>query len=633
MNKPISIVLLSLAAWGWLSQTWVIALLIIVMVAINPLIAARWNLDRKQFYRFTDFCVVLLLLFLSWAYLFGSEGNPIFTVLAWAPVIVAPILFAQLYSTSERVPPGTLFYSMRGARAGQMADIDIQYPYALIVVLSASSANTQDLAYFAVAGILLSMILLLEKSSSTGRLVLAGALLAVLSTAYFAQIQLKLLHRFVEEKSIEWLSDGITDPFKSRTSIGDIGKLKLSNRILLRVRAEHPMLLLQTSYEHYLGKEWFSSSPAFTDFEPVPATSQGQKDVRMLEVYQAFRADTMLALPAGVQRITGLEEARLQSNDTGSIKLKKPPGEARYQVFYDGANRWPPQDSDRVIPEQHLDWMQQVGDEIGLKDKSPLEAVSAIRQFFFNRFKYSLYTPRQTDADSALRHFIQERKAGHCEYFAVASVFLLRQAGIAARLANGYSMQEYDENLGLFTVRGRHAHAWALAFIDGRWIAVDPTPSEWLQMEADQSNWLDPLFDWASRQWFIFNLWRADPDADQERVYLTAGALILLVLYLIYLVLRNRNTMVREGIYTPQKRGQTIPGTESEFYLIEQQLKQILPARTINQSLMDWINGLNDPVLGEIMQLHYRLRFDPNKISAAQRRELRDLAQRWNKAH
>jgi transglutaminase-like putative cysteine protease len=36
-----------------------------------------------------------------------------------------------------------------------------------------------------------------------------------------------------------------------------------------------------------------------------------------------------------------------------------------------------------------------------------------------------------------------------------------------------------------YIVRSRHAHAWTLAYIAGKWQAFDPTPSDWESMEED----------------------------------------------------------------------------------------------------------------------------------------------------
>jgi hypothetical protein len=51
---------------------------------------------------------------------------------------------------------------------------------------------------------------------------------------------------------------------------------------------------------------------------------------------------------------------------------------------------------------------------------------------------------------------------------------LLREAGLPARYAVGYSVQE-KTGKG-FIVRDRHAHAWCLVHLDGVWQDFDTTP-------------------------------------------------------------------------------------------------------------------------------------------------------------
>jgi hypothetical protein len=61
---------------------------------------------------------------------------------------------------------------------------------------------------------------------------------------------------------------------------------------------------------------------------------------------------------------------------------------------------------------------------------------------------------------------------------------LLRAAGIPARYATGYSVQEGSEIEQRYVVRASHAHAWVLAWVDGRWREVDTTPAVWAQADA-----------------------------------------------------------------------------------------------------------------------------------------------------
>jgi len=72
--------------------------------------------------------------------------------------------------------------------------------------------------------------------------------------------------------------------------------------------------------------------------------------------------------------------------------------------------------------------------------------------------------------------FLFVTKAGFCEHFASAFVFMMRAAGIPARIVTGYQGGEdnpIDRNI---TVRQSDAHAWAEVHLERRgWVRVDPT--------------------------------------------------------------------------------------------------------------------------------------------------------------
>jgi hypothetical protein len=60
--------------------------------------------------------------------------------------------------------------------------------------------------------------------------------------------------------------------------------------------------------------------------------------------------------------------------------------------------------------------------------------------------------------------------------FSSAFVFLMRAAGVPARVVTGYQGGDMNPVDGKFTVRQSDAHAWSEVFIAGRgWIRVDPT--------------------------------------------------------------------------------------------------------------------------------------------------------------
>ncbi len=72
--------------------------------------------------------------------------------------------------------------------------------------------------------------------------------------------------------------------------------------------------------------------------------------------------------------------------------------------------------------------------------------------------------------------FLFDTRAGFCEHFSSAFVFMLRAAGVPARVVTGYQGGEVNTVDRIITVRQADAHAWAEAYLPGRgWIRLDPT--------------------------------------------------------------------------------------------------------------------------------------------------------------
>ncbi|MES2760214.1 MAG: DUF3488 and transglutaminase-like domain-containing protein [Pseudomonadota bacterium] len=105
----------------------------------------------------------------------------------------------------------------------------------------------------------------------------------------------------------------------------------------------------------------------------------------------------------------------------------------------------------------------------------PFERVRAVlRGFRSDTFIYTMEPPllgRHT-----VDEFLFKTKAGFCEHYASAFVFLMRAAGVPARVVTGYQGGEINPVDGFLTVRQSDAHAWAEVWMAGRgWLRVDPT--------------------------------------------------------------------------------------------------------------------------------------------------------------
>ena len=98
-------------------------------------------------------------------------------------------------------------------------------------------------------------------------------------------------------------------------------------------------------------------------------------------------------------------------------------------------------------------------------------AIAFLKQ---GRYLYTLEPPLL--GANSVDQFLFVTKEGFCEHFSSAFVFLMRAAGIPARVVTGYQGGELNSVDSIITVRQSDAHAWAEVFLAGRgWVRVDPT--------------------------------------------------------------------------------------------------------------------------------------------------------------
>jgi protein-glutamine gamma-glutamyltransferase len=113
------------------------------------------------------------------------------------------------------------------------------------------------------------------------------------------------------------------------------------------------------------------------------------------------------------------------------------------------------------------EWRAASADEAGVLNR----AISHLRE---GGYQYTLEPPLL--GDHPVDEFLFETKAGFCEHFSSAFVFLMRAAGIPARVVTGYQGGELNPVDSIVTVRQSDAHAWAEVFLPASgWVRIDPT--------------------------------------------------------------------------------------------------------------------------------------------------------------
>ncbi len=98
----------------------------------------------------------------------------------------------------------------------------------------------------------------------------------------------------------------------------------------------------------------------------------------------------------------------------------------------------------------------------------------AIAFLLAERIVYTLEPPLL--GRDSVDEFLFQTKAGFCEHFSSAFTFLMRAAGIPARVVTGYQGGDINPIDRIVTVRQSDAHAWSEIYLPERgWLRVDPT--------------------------------------------------------------------------------------------------------------------------------------------------------------
>jgi transglutaminase-like putative cysteine protease len=110
------------------------------------------------------------------------------------------------------------------------------------------------------------------------------------------------------------------------------------------------------------------------------------------------------------------------------------------------------------------------------ESKNPEDFVEKIQENIRNQpFHYTLEPPK-LEKENSIDQFWFETRQGFCTHYAGATVYMLRAAGIPARMVGGYQGGEINPITKHVVVRQYLAHAWVEYWIPKKgWQRIDPT--------------------------------------------------------------------------------------------------------------------------------------------------------------
>ena len=684
MKNPPFLLGAALLFWGWQTGFLGMGALMAVVLESARWVSLRWEVSDEDLSRIWTFSCLLLLTAAVYAFT-SNEGPASFsgffqqpslhaeraagvtsartaaTMIRWLPMIFFLFMAAQDFSHREGIPLDTVSLILRrrskkarglGQPAPSTGIMNVSYPYFALCLFAASTRTGEDNTFFWGLCVLLAWALWSQRSKRFGIPVWLAAMGVAIAFGFVGQDGLGHMQHYLERFNPQWLSNLSRRPLdftQSKTSLGQIGRIKTSAKIVIRLEpaggSAPPGLLREASYRSYKTRTWDAGKSDLDEVRPEPTNDttyvllrgKTNTDTVNIACYLQGRQGP-LPLPAGSSQLDNLLALKLEKYSAGMV-VATGPGLAIFDVRSGpGAtiDSNPSTNEDCDVYLKEIPALEQVLSELQLTNQSQsLERIlQKINGFFQSKFTYSTWQERdrfRKTEETPVGRFLLRTRSGHCEYFATATVLLLRQLQIPARYAVGYAVHESSGRK--YVVRQRDAHAWCLVWNEEKklWQDFDTTPASWVEAEAQISP-MQFLWDAWSRVRFEFSKLRWGQTHMRQYILWALAPILVLLLYQI--VFRRGRQRQRRN-QQDSRNAAPWPGLDSEFYQLERKLAARGITRQSGETFSNWLfRTAADPALAPLevplrglLRLHYRYRFDPEGLTPADREQLRLEAQ------
>ena len=116
-------------------------------------------------------------------------------------------------------------------------------------------------------------------------------------------------------------------------------------------------------------------------------------------------------------------------------------------------------------------------DELIAGETNEYDKVMAIYKSFSSKYGFRYNVSTQSNGNASEIAAFLENKVGYCQQYAAAMAWMVRAAGIPARVAFGFT-RGTELSRGVYQITNKNAHAWTEVYLDGfGWVPFDATPS------------------------------------------------------------------------------------------------------------------------------------------------------------
>ncbi len=110
------------------------------------------------------------------------------------------------------------------------------------------------------------------------------------------------------------------------------------------------------------------------------------------------------------------------------------------------------------------------------ESSSKQEYINKVMNRYRQQEYYYTLRPKPLGNTNTIDEFLINSKKGFCAHYAGSFVFLMRAAGIPARIVTGYQGGTWNDKGNFLSIRQYDAHAWTEVWLENKgWIRFDPT--------------------------------------------------------------------------------------------------------------------------------------------------------------
>ncbi|MGL6283367.1 MAG: transglutaminase-like domain-containing protein, partial [Microcoleaceae cyanobacterium] len=137
--------------WGSQTGLWLISLPLAMVLEASHWLDYRWQLSETDFKRIANFCEIALIILLIYFIITNrSNFSFIYQLFVWLPLILAPLIIAQIYSVQAKINLSNLFFWAKLSRKNidNQKLIDLKYSYFFLCLIAAAAANTRNILFY-----------------------------------------------------------------------------------------------------------------------------------------------------------------------------------------------------------------------------------------------------------------------------------------------------------------------------------------------------------------------------------------------------------------------------------------------------------------------------------------------------